>query len=415
MKYVLIGCKGSGVASLCHILLDQGHEVIGIDNLNYNYPEDDLRKRNMKIYNFNEYQYETIDIVIYGHSFKESNELKRAKEVVNLIYEYHEFVKLIASKSKLNIAVSGSHGKTYTTGLLSFLLSNINNISYLIGDGEGKYNGDDIFVYEACEYQDHFLIYESDISIILNIDYDHVDYFKKEEDYINTFKKFINNSKVVIANKNDEIISKLDNEKIIYYDINETKDLRLEKNGYTFSLNDEKIITNVYGIKHVENILAVIKLLDYLGIEKKRYLNNLNKNFGVKRRFRETIINGDIYIDDYAHHPSQIKYTLDMIKNKYPDYGLIVFFKPDRESRFLTFYKQIATSLEKADYAVIMETNSCFEKIDVSLLIKESNKFYEYNREIIEKIKKINKKVVVTLSSKNMQEVYENIFINTHL
>ena len=102
-----------------------------------------------------------------------------------------------------------------------------------------------------------------------------------------------------------------------------------------------------------------------------------------------------------------------MIKNKYPDYALVVFFKPDRPSRFLTFNKQIATSLLKADYVVIMKIPS-FENIDIKMIINE-NKFYYYNKTTLEMIRKLQKKVVVTFSSKNMKEVYENIFIKDYL
>lgn len=415
MRYILYGCKGSGMASVSNILLDQGYEVIGIDTDKYVYTQDDLLKRNMKIYNFNEYQFNEDDILIYGHSFKGDKVIKEARLTCKEVYEYHEFVNKLAKKSKLSIAISGSHGKTYTTGLLSHILSKYKNISYLIGDGEGKYNGDDIFVFEACEYQDHFLIYEPDISIVLNIDYDHVDYFKNEEDYIESFNKFINKSKLVILNKNDRNIQKLnkiDNAK--YYDINEIKELILTKYGYKFKYHNKEYITNVYGDKHVENILAIITLLDILNIN--NYNEYLINFFGVKRRFREIITNGDIYIDDYAHHHTQIEYTLKMIKNKYSEYELVVFFKPDRPSRFLTFYKQIATSLEQANYVVIMDFPSCNEeKVDVNLLVKENNKFFIYNKKIINKIRKIKKKVVVTFGSKNMQEVYENIFIKPHL
>lgn len=405
------------MASLTHILLDKGYEVIGIDSNNYVYTQDDLLKRGLKIYSFNEYKFLNDDILIYGHSFKDIQEVSKAKEICKENYEYHEYVNKLVKNSKLSIAISGSHGKTYTTGLISYLLNNITKASYLIGDGEGKYNGDDIFVFEACEYQDHFLIYHPDICIVLNIDYDHVDYFKSEEDYLKTFEKFIKNSKVAILNKNNENIKKLNINNALFFNINDVKKLKLIDKGYTFTLKNKKINTNIYGKKHIENILSVITLFDYLNININDYLKYLSTFLGVKRRFREIITNGDIYIDDYAHHPSQIQYTLEMVKNKYPDYVLIVFFKPDRPSRFLTFYKQIATSLEQANYAVIMDFPSCNEnKVDVNLLINENiNKFYIYNENIIEKVRSINKKVVVSLGSKNMQEVYENIFIKTHL
>jgi len=412
----MYGIKGSGMAALSNILLDKNNEVIGIDTLNYVYTQDELYKRNVKIYNFNEYKFNDNDILIYGHSFNDNEEVLKAKKICKKNYEYHEYVNELVKNSKLSIAISGSHGKTYTTGLLSYLLNKIGKVSYLIGDGEGYYNGDDIFVFEACEYQDHFLIYKPDISIILNIDYDHVDYFKSEDEYFNAFQNFVNNSNLVILNKDDKNVKRLKVNNVLYYSMNQINNLRLLDNGYSFKINQDRIYTNVYGKKHIENILAIITLLDYLKIKRNKYIDNLSTFLGVKRRFKEIISNGDIYIDDYAHHPSQILYTLTMVKNKYPDYELIVFFKPDRPSRFLTFYKQIATSLEQANYAVIMDFPSCNqEKIDLNLLVSLNDKFYIYNEKIIKKIINIKKKVVVSLGSKNMQEVYENIFIKPHL
>ena len=404
------------MSSLAHILLDKGYEVVGVDTCNYVYTEDSLFKRNVIIKGFNELNINQDDILIYGHSFKENEEVIKGKKICNLSYEYHEYVNKLASESKLSIAIAGSHGKTYTTGLISYILSKLGNVSYLIGDGEGRYINNDVFVFEACEYQDHFLIYHPDISIILNIDYDHSDYFNSIEQYKESFSKFVSNSKKVILNSDDVNIRSLDVKDAFYFSLSLIKDLKLTNNGYSFKLNNTQINTNVYGEKHILNILSLITLCDYLGIEKNEYIHYIKEFSGVKRRFRETIINGDIYIDDYAHHPSQIKYTLEMIKNKYPDKELVVFFKPDRISRFLTFYKQIATSLNSADYVVVMENSSGNEKIEIDLLLNENkDKFNKYSRTEIKKVKEKKNKVVVTLSSKSMNEVYENIFINTIL
>ena len=192
--------------------------------------------------------------------------------------------------------------------------------------------------------------------------------------------------------------------------------MKLTEKGYAFNLENELIKTNVYGNKHILNILSLIKLCDCLNIDRKKYLKYICEFNGVKRRFREIIINGDIYIDDYAHHPSQIKYTLEMIKNKYPDRELVVFFKPDRASRFLTFYKQIATSLDIANLAVIMEFKEDKDNTLIDLLLNENKiKFYRFNDETINIVRNMKNIVVVSLSSKNMEEVYEKIFINPAL
>lgn len=409
MNYFLVGIKGSGMASLAHILLDKGYNVSGCDTLDYVYTQDDLFNRNVKIYNFDEYEYKKEDIVIFGHSFKDSIEVDIARFICDEVYEYHEFLNRIIKESKLSIGISGSHGKTWTTGLISFILDKLTNVSYLIGDGEGKYNGNDIFIFEACEYMDHFLVYECDICLVLNIDYDHVDYFKCEEDYIKSFEKFCNKSKLCILNKDDVNINKLNTNNKIYYSMKDIDSLYLNKEGYSFKYNNNLINTNIYGDKHISNLIGIITLFNYLNIDINDYKEYLNKFNGVKRRFKEIIINGDIYIDDYAHHPTQIAYTLDMIKNKYNEKEIIVFFKPDRASRFLTFNKEFATSFNNIDKVVLIKNKD----INVNLLIKENpKKFIKYNKRIIKRIRSIKNKVVVSFSSKNMKDVYESIFIN---
>ena len=411
MRYFLIGILGSGMSSLAHILLDKGFIVEGCDTLDYVYTKDDLLKRNVKIYTFDDYELKEDDIVIYGHSFKESIDVDIARYMCNEVYEYHEFLSRLIKESKLSIGIAGSHGKTWTTGLISFILDKLTKISYLIGDGEGKYNENDIFVFEACEYQDHFLMYKCDICIVLNIDYDHVDYFKSEEEYIESFNKFCNNSKICILNKDDSNVNKLKVNNALYFSKDDISNLELTKEGYNFIYNNKLINTNIYGDKHILNMLSIFPLFNYLNIDINDYYLYLNEFKGVKRRFKEILVNGDVYIDDYAHHPTQIAYTLEVIRNKYPDYEIIVFFKPDRASRFLTFYKSIATSFNNVSCVVVMESTS--EEINVNLLIKENPLlFHKYSKKIIKKIKKVKKKVVVSLSSKNMDNVFESIFIN---
>ena len=189
MKYFLIGIKGSGMASVAKILLDKGHRVIGSDTDSYVFTEDDLIKRGIKIYNFGEYDFKDIDFVIVGHSFVNNIDHKNALDNNLKVLEYNEFVASLV-KEKYSIAVCGSHGKTSTVGLLTHLLKKYNP-SYLRGDGEGKWTNSKYFIFEACEYKDHFLKYNPNVTLLLNIDYDHVDYFKTETDYYNSFQQKI--------------------------------------------------------------------------------------------------------------------------------------------------------------------------------------------------------------------------------
>lgn len=169
-KYYFIGIKGSGMSSLAQVLYDLGNEVIGYDdNKVHAYTEIELEKRGIKIY------YETPElsndtIVVRTSAVRDSH-----KEIVNAnnlglkIYQYFELLGELTDKYK-TVAISGCHGKTTTTALLSHIFTNTKGCSYIIGDGTGVANKDsDLFFIEACEYYRHFLNYHPTYTIITNI------------------------------------------------------------------------------------------------------------------------------------------------------------------------------------------------------------------------------------------------------
>ncbi len=424
MKYHFIGIKGSGMSSLSMLLKDKGEEVQGSDVSEYIFTEEELKKRNIKVLSFNKDNFNKDYIVIIGHKFinSDNEEVKKAKKE-NVYYEYNDFLSKFI-ENYYSIAVSGSHGKTTTTSLIAHILSEVDECGYLIGDGTSHVTPlSNYFVFEACEQKEHFLKYHSNIVLVNNIDYDHVDYFKKEEDYINAFYKFIKQAKdKVIVNGDNYYLSNLNGVlKCGLEDYNDViaRNIEEDSSGISYDVYYEnKFIKRVsfpfFGHHMVYNTLASISVGLYLGLNIEIIESGLNKFKCVKRRFNELVENNNIYIDDYAHHPSEIRATINAVRQKYKNKTLIAFFRGDRYSRVYTFARQIAESLSLSDLAYILPFPSCSVKeegidIDETYLCLFSNKVKTLNEEEYKKICEINDAVYLFMSSKNMNDVRNKI------
>ena len=210
-RYHLIGIKGSGMSALAHILYDMGHVVQGSDIEETLFTQIGLEAKGMTLYPFGKSMIEPDMTVIIGNAFKDDHiEVIKAKEIGAKCVRYHDFLGSLAS-GFTSIAISGTHGKTTTTGLLSHILRLNHPTSYLIGDGTGKgVENSEYFVFEACEYQRHFLAYHPDYAIITNIEHDHPDYFKDIDDVLDAFNTFVSQcKKMVIACGDDSEVKKL--------------------------------------------------------------------------------------------------------------------------------------------------------------------------------------------------------------
>ena len=424
MKYYFIGIKGSGMSSLAMLVKDKGNEVRGSDVEEYIFTEEELKRREIPILNFNKNNISKEDIVIIGHKFIDSDneEVIKAKKE-NKWYEYNEFISEFI-KGYYSIAVSGSHGKTTTTSLIMNVLNEVDDCGYLIGDGSAHVGkNSNYFVFEACEQKEHFMRYSSDVIVINNVDYDHVDYFKREEDYINAFYKFAKQAKKkVIVNGDDLCLSKLDN--VIKFGIENTNDVYAQdivenELGISYDLYYKgnfikRVSFPFYGHHMVYNSLSAITVGIYLGIDTDVIEKGLNKFKGVKRRFNEVVINDCVYIDDYAHHPSEIRATIRACKQKYPSKKVIAFFRGDRYSRIYKFASEIASSLELADSCYVLPFPSCSVKesgidIDETYLELYSKKIKLVDDNEFKTIASITNCVYLFMSSKNMKDVQNKI------
>ncbi|NBD25523.1 UDP-N-acetylmuramate--L-alanine ligase [Paenibacillus glycinis] len=361
-NYHLIGVKGSGMSALAQILHDLGNNVQGEDIDSFLFTQVPLETRNIPLFNFGDAPL-TIDMkVIASNAFEDTHpSILRCKELGIHIYRYHHFIG-DWMKRYTSIAVTGSHGKTTTTGMMTHTLNAIEPVCSLIGDGtgEGAPNAR-LFVFEGCEYRRHFLAYEPQITVITNIDFDHPDYFSDINDVRDAFNEMASLSKkrLVVCGDDPQIrLLKLTTD-VLYYGFEIDNDLRaanlvVESDGITFDVYFKDIRINgfsipLFGKHNVLNALAVIGValeLDYdINIIKKQ----LATFSGVKRRFTERQWGSNVIIDDYAHHPVEIKATLEATRSKYPKKRIIGIFQPHTFSRMEKLIDDFAFSLKDAD------------------------------------------------------------------
>ena len=376
MKYYCIGIKGAGMSTLACILKDLGNEVCGYDDIvDYKFTEEGLKKRKITIYHDSEHKLPKDIIVTYSAAFNiDHKEIQRVKKLGLKIVKYHDILGNL-SKMFETISVCGTHGKTTTSTLLAHILKETIGCNYFIGDGSGFANKKNkLFVLESCEFNKHFLAYYPTYTIITNIELEHTECYKDLDEIIKTFASFANkSSKMVIACGDDENILKLKlNKKVIYYGFNNNnniiaKNIKLTENGSIFDVYiNNKLYGNfslpLYGKHMILNTLASIAIFNEFNIQSD-VVHNLLLNFqNAKKRFSEEKFKGNIIIDDYAHHPTEIKVTLNSARQKYPNRKIIAVFIPNTYSRTLAFPMEFAESLNLADESYITEIKCNREK-----------------------------------------------------
>ncbi|HAQ0176460.1 TPA: UDP-N-acetylmuramate--L-alanine ligase [Enterococcus faecium] len=360
--YHFVGIKGSGMSSLALVLHEQGLNVQGSDIEKYFFTQRDLEKANITILPFNADNVKPGMTIIAGNAFPDSHEeIQRAKELGLEVIRYHDFIGHFI-QNYTSIAVTGSHGKTSTTGLLSHVLSGVRPTSYLIGDGTG--HGDpqaEFFSFEACEYRRHFLAYSPDYAIMTNIDFDHPDYYTSIDDAFTAFQTMAGQvKKAIFAYGDDAYLRKLKaNVPIYYYGVTENDDIQARNierttSGSAFDVyhGDEFVghfTVPAFGKHNILNALGVIAVAYFEKLDLKEVAEEMLTFPGVKRRFSEKIVADMTVVDDYAHHPAEIKATIDGARQKYPDKEIIAVFQPHTFTRTIALMDEFAEALDLAD------------------------------------------------------------------
>ncbi|MGF2150944.1 UDP-N-acetylmuramate--L-alanine ligase [Enterococcus casseliflavus] len=363
-----VGIKGSGMSSLALILHEKGYQVQGSDVEEYFFTQRDLEKAAIKLLPFDKANIQPEMVIIQGNAFPDTHEeILRAKELGLEVTRYHDFIGQFI-QPYTSIAVTGSHGKTSTTGLLSHVLSGIRPTSFLIGDGTGHGEPDaEFFSFEACEYRRHFLAYSPDYAIMTNIDFDHPDYFHSIEDVFSAFQSMASQvKKGIFAFGDDEYLRKLEADvPIYYYGVNDNDDVQAKNierttQGSEFDVfihgeNIGHFVLPAFGQHNINNALSVIAVAYKEGLDMKEVAAEMISFPGVKRRFSEKIVADMTIVDDYAHHPAEIKATIDGARQKYPEKEIIAVFQPHTFTRTIALMDEFAEALDLADHVYLCD------------------------------------------------------------
>lgn len=386
-KIHCIGIGGIGLSAIAEILISRGYEVSGSDMRESEITER-LIDQGAHIYlGHRAKNVENVDLIIYSAAVGNDNpELARAAELGIPAITRAQALGLLMAEYENSIAISGTHGKTTTTSMLSLILKAAElEPTILVGGNLAEINGNvhigssQYFVTEACEYMDSFLNLKPKIEIILNIDSDHLDYFKDIEHIASSFDKFaklVPEDGVVIAYDANpfvkSVIEGLPN--AVTFGLNEScdyyaSDIEFDNDGMpSFSVNHGgkilgRVTLSVPGEHNILNALSAFVCSHILGVDSDKIVETLENYVGIQRRFDVLgrTSNNIKIIDDYAHHPTEIKATLSAVKNMKHN-NLWCLFQPHTYTRTIALLDEFAESFGDADKVVLAEIYAAREK-----------------------------------------------------
>ena len=379
-----IGIGGSGMSSLAQLMNSYKCKISGSDQLDSS-KISRLKSEGIKInigHKKENLVFKNYDYVVYSSAVSKDNpEILEAKNRELNCLSYPEAIGLLTKKFK-TILICGTHGKTTTTAMIAAtLLQNKLDPTVIIG-AETKELGNNNFkkgdseylVLEACEYREAFLNYRADFIVINNIEPDHLDYFKNATNYFKAFEKLLlkNKKALIIANQEDKNV------------LNVLKRAKVKKVKF-FKFNTElnsKLKLKIPGDHNLKNASAAFALSEVLSLNSIKSITALNNFVGAKRR-QEILgkVGKTTFVDDYGHHPTEIKVTLAALKNKYGKKSkLICIFQPHQYSRTKALLKDFAKSFTDADVVIIpnilnvRDTQKDLKSISVAKLVSSINK-----------------------------------------
>ncbi|AMB99593.1 UDP-N-acetylmuramate--alanine ligase [Aerococcus urinaehominis] len=380
--YFFIGIKGSGMSALALILHQMGYQVAGSDVADYFFTQKGLDEAGIDIVSFDPDHIQPGMVAIAGNAYKDDHpQIERAKVLGLEVTRYHYFLGNLI-KDFTSVAITGSHGKTSTTGLMAHVMSGMANTNYLIGDGTGYGQaGADFFVLEADEYRHHFLAYHPNYAIFTNIDFDHPDFYKDIDQVYAANLNFAKQVKdKVIAFGGDERLRSFRDEGIDVWYYGLEADNEIQARNIIRDVHGSHFDVYIQGEKYghfdipsfgkhsVLNALAVIGFCYLEGFSADQVAQELVSFAGVKRRFSEKEIAGTVLIDDYAHHPSEIIATIDAARQKYPDKQLVAVFQPHTYSRTLALLDEFSQALDLADAVFLCDIFASARESDTHIV-----------------------------------------------
>ncbi len=419
VKIHFIGISGIGMSGIAELMKDKGYLVQGSDIvLNDNTKR--LKKRGIRFFlGHNKENIKLVDAVVFSSAVKNNNpEIKEAiKKKIPILSRADMLGELM--KHKKSIAIAGSHGKTTTTSLIGDILYKskldptivnggiINSLSKNNRNGQG-----DWMVVEADESDGSFLKLPHQISIITNLDIEHLDYYKNKENLVNAFENFISmlpfyGTSIICLDDNNlkRIVNKNKTRNIITYSIkNKQADVfvydiqkKSTKSSFKLKIKHKDMIhnsnynftINAIGNHNILNGTASIIAAKLVGLKNTSINKALINYVGVKRRFTFLGKKNYSYVyDDYAHHPTEISATLDSARNLNNN-NIIVVFQPHRFSRTRFLMKEFVKTLSKINYLILLDTYAAGEKEikgasskDIYLKVQKNNKNVKYIKNI---------------------------------
>ncbi|MGB4440142.1 MAG: UDP-N-acetylmuramate--L-alanine ligase [Sedimentibacter sp.] len=437
-----IGIGGISMSALAEIMIDEGVKVSGSDRSSSHIVKK-LESMGTKI-NINHESKNIsndIDLVVYTSAISNDNpELLKAQELKLNIMDRAEFLGLIMKKYSNAICVSGTHGKTTTTGMLSSILieTNLKPTIFLGGEmdslgGNLMHGSYDMLLTEACEYKRNFLKFNPTMELILNIDEDHLDYYKDLKDIENAFVEYAEKlppfGHLIVNVKNKNLFEQL-NCHVITFGMDDSADYYpdniklLPSPSYTLMHKNkiiEEINLKVFGEHNILNSVAAAAACMSLGIESSIIKNGLFDFIGTHRRYEyKGCYNNATVIDDYAHHPSEMKATLKTAKS-YTSGKIITVFQPHTFTRTKKLLNEFAQALALSDEAILLDIYAAREidtgeihSKDIISKMKDYDKdaYYAENfqaaADIIRSLAKRGD-IIITMGAGNVNEVAELI------
>lgn len=434
MKYYCIGIKGSGMATLAEILFDLGHEVSGYDDYKeHKFTQEGLDKRGIKIYYDSTHDIPKDTIVTYSKAFSADHpEIKRVKSLGLKIIAYNELLGKLSSEFK-TIGVSGTHGKTTTSTMISHVLGETKGCNYFIGDGSGFADRkNELFTLESCEFNRHFLAYHPYYAIVTNIELEHTECYKDIDEIIKTFEEFANKAHYVIACGDDKNVRKMNlKNNVTYYgfdDCNDVvcKNVTLDENGSKFDVYIKGELYGhfdipLFGNHMILNALACITVCNMEGVDTEKIHSLLHTFKNAKRRFKEKKFGSVVTIDDYAHHPTEIRVTIESARQKYPNKEIVAVFLPNTYSRTKALMSDFISALKTADKAYVMDIHCDRERkedypgVSSDEIIKNVPNAEKISLDTVDKLLKHKNAAICFMSCTNIYELldkYEALRLN---
>jgi len=399
-KLHFVGIGGSGMCPLAEILYHRGFKLTGSDT-NESDTLDRIRSYGIPV--TMGHKPENIgdaELVVYTAAVKSDNpELVAAREKGIPTVERSVMLGMVTRRYANSIAVSGTHGKTTTTALITQILMNAGvDPSAVIGGklpfigGNGRVGKTDTIVCEACEYVDTFLQLNPAISVILNVDSDHLDYFGTLENIIKSFHQFAKQTtKALIVNGDDEnsmkAVKGITNAPVITFGFEPTNDYYAEnitgtieaKENFSVMKQGKKladVTLSIPGRHNIYNALAAFAVADYMSVDAQSITKSMHQFTGVHRRF-EILgkFNGITVADDFAHHPTELAATLTAAKQM--NFNRVwAVFQPHTFSRTYLLLDEFAKALAIPEKVVLSEI----------LAVREVNTYHIYAKDLADKI-----------------------------